>query len=103
LKTIVGLMMTTASPPTTEAQTDVTAPDTEETATETEKPVAEETVAAPPTVETATKSGHARVDSAIDGMTLEAGDGESAAKEPLAEKMMPIAEAKPVDVGSEAV
>lgn len=96
-------MLTTASIPAVEAPSEVEAPKAEETATETEKPVAEETVAPPPMVEAAAKLGHARVDSAIDGMTTETKDGESSGKEPLVDKMVPIVEAKPVEVGSENV
>jgi hypothetical protein len=55
-----------------------------------------------PAVEATPKPGHARVDSAIDGITAEPKEGEAAGKESLVDKLLAIAEVKPVEAGAEA-
>jgi hypothetical protein len=82
-----------ASSSFTDTHLESAAPTSDEAATEAEKPVAEETIAPPPTAEAPAKSGHARVDSAIDGMV----------PEPVVDKLSAVTEAAPVaEVGSEA-
>jgi hypothetical protein len=100
----VPFIIATASAPVDETQADAAAPTNEDTATDPEKPVAEETVVAPPEAEKAAKPGHARVDSAIDGMVPDATEGESGGKDAVADKLSTVTEATPVaEVGSEAV
>jgi hypothetical protein len=94
----VPLTIATASDPVDETQPDVAAAKTEEAATEPEKPAAEEPVVVAPTAEAPAKSGHARVDSAIEGMVPDT----TADKEPVVDKLNTVTEVAPVaEAGSE--